>query len=348
MNDLATFAPRLIAWHSRHGRHDLPWQQTRDPYRIWLSEIMLQQTQVSTATPYYLRFLERFPDIATLAATAPPEVLEYWAGLGYYARARNLHRCAQILVAEHGGSFPESAERIAELPGIGRSTAAAIAAFAFGQRGAILDGNVKRVLTRVFGIEGFPGKPAIERTLWALAESLLPADNIESYTQGIMDLGATLCTRGRPDCANCPMRGLCIAERDGRQAELPTPKPAKPLPERESIVTVFTDGERILLERRPETGIWGGLLALPEGTPEALAPGLGLLPGASEALPELKHTFTHFRLTLRPIRCAVKASHHTAEDSARGLLWLDRSQLRTAALPAPIRKLLLALPQARR
>jgi A/G-specific adenine glycosylase len=163
-----------------------------------------------------------------------------------------------------------------------------------------------------------------------------------------MDLGATLCTRGRPDCANCPMRGGCVAERDGRQTELPAPKPAKALPERESIVTVFTDGERILLERRPETGIWGGLLALPEGTPEALAPGLGLLPGASEALPELKHTFTHFRLTLRPIRCTVKASHHTAEDSARGMLWLDREQLRTAALPAPIRKLLLALPQATR
>lgn len=346
MHDSSTFADRLITWQSRHGRHDLPWQQTRDPYRIWLSEIMLQQTQVGTVMPYYLRFLGRFPDIATLAATAQPEVLEYWAGLGYYARARNLHRCAQILVAEHGGRFPESAEKIAKLPGIGRSTAAAIAAFAFGQRGAILDGNVKRVLTRVFGIAGFPGLAAVDRALWALAESLLPADNIESYTQGIMDLGATLCTRSRPACTSCPMRGLCIAERDGRQAELPTAKPAKQLPERESIVTVFTDGQRILLERRPETGIWGGLLALPEGTPEALASHFGLSPGACEELPALKHSFTHFRLTLRPIRCAVDAVLQAAEDSQ--VEWLDRAQLHTAALPAPIRKLLLTLPQARR
>ncbi|MFA7291440.1 MAG: A/G-specific adenine glycosylase [Rhodocyclaceae bacterium] len=346
MHDSRTFAERLIAWQTHHGRHDLPWQQTRDPYRIWLSEIMLQQTQVSTATPYYLRFLERFPDIATLAATAQPEVLEYWAGLGYYARARNLHRCAQVIVAEHEGRFPESAEKIAELPGIGRSTAAAIAAFAFGQRGAILDGNVKRVLTRVFGIDGFPGQAVVERQLWTLAESLLPTGDIESYTQGIMDLGATLCTRNRPACSTCPMRGLCVAERDGRQAELPTAKPAKPLPARESIVTVFTDGQRILLERRPETGIWGGLLALPEGTPAALAARFGLCPGSSEELPPLKHTFTHFRLTLRPIRCTVGTVLHAAEGNQ--VEWLNRDQLHTAALPTPIRKLLLALPQAKR
>lgn len=287
------FAPRLLDWHRQHGRHDLPWQQTRDAYRIWLSEIMLQQTQVATVIPYYARFLARFPDIPALAAAPQDEVMALWSGLGYYARARNLHRCAQVLVAEHGGRFPEDAAAIAELPGIGRSTAAAIAAFAFGRRGAILDGNVKRVLTRVFGIEGFPGKPAVERELWALAESLLPPREIEAYTQGIMDLGATLCTRSRPDCAACPMRGLCVAERDGRQAALPTAKPARALPARESRVTIFTDGRKVLLEQRPPTGIWGSLWTLPEGTPEALAASFGLRILDRSELPSLKHTFTH-------------------------------------------------------
>ena len=267
MSSQPTFAARLIAWQETHGRHDLPWQQTRDTYRIWLSEIMLQQTQVGTVIPYYLRFLDRFPDIATLAAATQADVLGYWAGLGYYARGRNLHRAAQLIVSEHAGRFPAAAEQIAELPGIGRSTAAAIAAFAFGARGAILDGNVKRVLTRVFGIEGFPGKPAVERELWALAESLLPENGIEIYTQGIMDLGATLCTRSRPDCGECPMRGLCVAEREGSQARLPTAKPSRQIPERQSTVSIFFDGSSVLLERRPPTGIWGGLLALPEGTP---------------------------------------------------------------------------------
>lgn len=338
------FSTRLIAWQKQHGRHDLPWQQTRDAYRIWLSEIMLQQTQVGTATPYYLRFLERFPDIATLAAAAQDEVLEYWAGLGYYARARNLHRCAQTIVAEHGGVFPASAAQISELPGIGRSTAAAIAAFAFGQRGAILDGNVKRVLTRVFGIEGFPGKLAVERELWALAESLLPenmvAGEIEIYTQGIMDLGATLCTRNRPDCSNCPMRGICIAERDGRQCELPTAKPAKAVPERAVTVSVFIDGDRVLLQRRPSSGIWGGLLALPEGEPEQLAIALGLIPQATTPLPELRHTFTHFRLTISPLLCRVSAP---AACNEPGMEWLPLARIGDAALPTPIRKILAAL-----
>lgn len=338
------FSTRLIAWQKQHGRHDLPWQQTRDAYRIWLSEIMLQQTQVGTATPYYLRFLERFPDIATLAAAAQEEVLEYWAGLGYYARARNLHRCAQTIVAEHGGVFPASAAQISELPGIGRSTAAAIAAFAFGQRGAILDGNVKRVLTRVFGIEGFPGKLAVERELWTLAESLLPenmvAGEIEIYTQGIMDLGATLCTRNRPDCGNCPMRGICIAERDGRQGELPTAKPAKAVPERAVTVSVFIDGDRVLLQRRPSSGIWGGLLALPEGEPEQLAIALGLIPQATTPLPELRHTFTHFRLTISPLLCRVSAP---AACNEPGMEWLPLARIGDAALPTPIRKILAAL-----
>ena len=335
------FAPRLLDWHRQHGRHDLPWQQTRDAYRIWLSEIMLQQTQVATVIPYYQRFLARFPDIPALAAAPQDEVMALWSGLGYYARARNLHRCAQVLVAGHGGRFPEDAAAIAELPGIGRSTAAAIAAFAFGRRGAILDGNVKRVLTRVFGIEGFPGKPAVERELWALAESLLPPREIEAYTQGIMDLGATLCTRSRPDCAACPMRGLCIAERDGRQSALPTAKPARALPARESRVTIFTDGRKVLLEQRPPTGIWGSLWALPEGTPEALAARFGLRILDRSELPSLKHTFTHFRLTLHPVRCVVRSTTGAMEGP---LAWVSLDALATTALPTPIRTLLAQLP----
>ena len=342
---MSDFAARLVAWQKLHGRHDLPWQRTRDPYRIWLSEIMLQQTQVATVIPYYARFLARFPDLATLAAAPQGAVLELWAGLGYYARARNLHRCAQQIVAEHGGRFPESAEKIAELPGIGKSTGAAIAAFAFGARGAILDGNVKRVLARCFGIDGFPGQAAVERRRWALAEELLPAAEIEAYTQGVMDLGATLCTRARPRCGDCPLRGACVAEREGRQAALPTAKPAKAVPERESVVTLFTDGRRVLLERRPPTGIWGGLLAPPEGRPQELAARFGLQAGACEELPALRHSFTHFRLTLRPLRCTVEPPPLLAADSAARLEWVEWAELGnggTAALPAPIRKLLAA------
>lgn len=348
MNAMNDFATRLVAWHARCGRHDLPWQQTRDPYRIWLSEIMLQQTQVGTVIPYYQRFLERFPDIAALAAATQAEVLEYWAGLGYYARGRNLHRAAQLVASEHGGRFPQTAEAIAELPGIGRSTAAAIAAFAFGARSAILDGNVKRVLTRVFGVAGFPGKPAVERELWVLAERLLPAQEIERYTQGIMDLGATLCTRSRPNCTACPMRGGCVAEREGRQAELPTAKPARQIPEKQATVCIFSDGQRVLLERRPPQGIWGGLLALPEGSPERLAPALGLRLMADEptSLPELRHTFTHFRLTLTPLLCRVAPA--VAGHDAATYEWLPLARIGDAALPTPIRKILTSLARAGR
>ena len=331
------FAKRLIAWQQTHGRHDLPWQQTRDAYRIWLSEIMLQQTQVVTVIPYYQRFLERFPDVAALAAAPVDDVMASWAGLGYYARARNLHRCAQTIVAKHGGKFPDSEAALATLPGIGRSTAAAIAVFAFGRRAAILDGNVKRVLCRVFGVEGFPGKPAVEHKLWGLAESLLPAQALDSYIQGQMDLGATLCTRSKPRCGECPMRGLCIAEHEGRQAELPEGKPARALPERESTVTVFTDGKHVLLERRPPTGIWGGLLALPEGCPDELAARHGLVAESAAPLPALRHTFTHFRLTLQPTLCRVTKLPQAAE---AGVEWVPLTAIDNAALPTPIRKIL--------
>ena len=332
------FSERLIAWQKSAGRHDLPWQNTRDAYRVWLSEIMLQQTQVTTVIPYYQRFLARFPDVAALAAAPLDEVIAHWAGLGYYARARNLHRCAQQVVAEHGGRFPAQAEALAELPGIGRSTAAAIAAFAYGQRSAILDGNVKRVLCRCYGIEGFPGTASIERELWALAESLLPETGIEAYTQGLMDLGATCCTRSRPRCDACPMAAICIARRDGRQAELPTARPKAAIPDRSADFVVFCDpAGRVLLQRRPPAGIWGGLLVVPEGSPATLAANLGLTISAQQALPAFRHVFTHFRLTLRPHLCLVKASQQINE---AGQCWLSLNEALTAGTPTPIQKLL--------
>jgi A/G-specific adenine glycosylase len=338
------FAERLIAWQATHGRHDLPWQQTHDAYRIWLSEIMLQQTQVGTVIPYYARFLERFPDIAALAAAPLDAVLELWAGLGYYARARNLHRCAQAVVTAHGGRFPVAPEAIAELPGIGRSTAAAISAFAFGTRAAILDGNVKRVLARCFGIAGVTSTAQTEKEMWALAELLLPTTGIEAYTQGLMDLGATLCTRGKPQCAACSMSEICVARRDGRQAELPTAKPKKAVPSRETSMLLLCDGAQVLLERRPPSGIWGGLLALPEVAADGAASlahrhGCRLL--HTQALAPLQHAFTHFRLNIQPLLCKVEASHRLAAEP--GWEWLALDDIEGAALPTPVKRLLKGL-----
>ena len=340
------FAAAIVAWQKRHGRHDLPWQKTRDAYRVWLSEIMLQQTQVATVIPYYARFLERFPSVEALARAPQEAVLESWAGLGYYARARNLHRCAQAIVAEHGGRFPHSAMAIAQLPGIGRSTAAAIAAFAFGERAAILDGNVKRVLARCFAIEGAPSAAQTERQMWALAESLLPARDIESYTQGLMDLGATLCSRHNPRCAQCPLAAQCLARASGRQAELPVARPTKVLPERRTTLLLLCDGERVLLERRPPAGIWGGLLVPPEavGTDGAasqaqtvaLRHGCRLL--ETRALAPLRHSFSHFRLDIETLLCSVApATREACED---GWQWLPLAAIGEAALPAPIRVIL--------
>jgi A/G-specific adenine glycosylase len=341
-----SFAGRLIRWQEKHGRHDLPWQRTRDPYRVWLSEIMLQQTQVATVTSYYRRFLERFPDVAALAAAPVEAVLEAWAGLGYYARARNLHRCAQAIVAGGVGCakpFPSDPLQLAELPGIGRSTAAAIAVFAFGARAAILDGNVKRVLARCFGVEGFPGEARIEKALWQISDSLLPPTRIEAYTQGLMDLGATVCTRANPACDACPLRTGCAARRDGRQAELPTARPARTLPERETRVLVLIDGRRVLLERRPPAGIWGGLLSLPElGGEDAAEFGRrhGLRLRQARELPVLRHTFTHFRLTLRPCVYQVEAAAGQVNEPNWEWKWLALDEIESAALPAPVLRIL--------
>ena len=338
------FAQRLIAWQQAHGRHDLPWQNTTDPYAIWVSEIMLQQTQVSAVIPYYTRFMASFPNVAALAAAHEDTVLEHWSGLGYYSRARNLHAAAKRIVEQHGGQFPQQVELIEELPGIGRSTAAAIASFAFGQRHAILDGNVKRVLARVFGIEGWPGQPSVEKRMWTLAESLLPDDEgIEPYTQGIMDLGATLCTRSKPRCPACPYADACVAHAEQRVSELPSPKPRKTIPEKRTTMLLLLCGNEILLEKRPPTGIWGGLWSLPEvdEASDVLAAAEQRY-GFSEAalaLPLLpfSHTFSHFRLEITPQPIWVKKSIK-AEESGR--IWLEIEDALSAALPAPVRKLL--------
>ncbi|MGD9942486.1 MAG: A/G-specific adenine glycosylase [Burkholderiaceae bacterium] len=341
-------AERLIDWQRRHGRHDLPWQRTRDAYRIWLSEVMLQQTQVSTVIPYFTRFVDTFPDVAALAAADVDTVLQLWSGLGYYSRARNLHRCAIEVVQRHGGRFPADPQLLAELPGIGRSTAAAIAVFAYGARAAILDGNVKRVLCRHGGVHGFPGERSVELELWRIAERELPADGIEAYTQGLMDLGATVCVRSRPACAACPLADDCSARRDGNAAELPTPRPRKTLPQRRCTLLVLCDGARVLVERRPPTGIWGGLLSLPEVPADAadadmadeIARRFGLRVGAARRLAAFDHTFTHFKLQAQPVLFDVDGAAALAEPAA---LWLGPDEVPDAALPRPIKTLLQAL-----
>ena len=337
MSVVSAFSERLIAWQKSAGRHDLPWQQTRDPYLIWLSEIMLQQTQVATVIPYFERFLARFPTLSDLAEAPPEVVIEHWAGLGYYARARNLHRCAQQLVAVDGEKWPISTAQLCALPGIGRSTAAAIAAFAFGQRAAILDGNVKRVLCRHFGIEGFPGQAAVERELWELAERLLPDADIEAYTQGLMDLGATVCTRSRPRCEVCPLAATCVARLNDRQSDLPASRPRAKLPERRAGFVLISDGMNLLLERRPPHGLWGGLLVPPEGDPAAVLARLGLDAENCQDLAPLKHAFTHFRLTLEPVLCIVKPAATLNEP---GMQWVAIDTAAHAGVPTPIRKLI--------
>lgn len=340
------FAARLLTWHVAHGRHDLPWQATRTPYHVWLSEIMLQQTRVETVIPYYKRFLERFPDIDALAAAPVEDVLALWSGLGYYARARNLHKAARTIIDTHNGHFPRQADEIVTLPGIGRSTAGAIAAFCFNERVAILDGNVKRVLCRVFGIEGFPGERRIETKLWALAESLLPKDNIGDYIQAQMDLGATLCTRSRPACERCPLAKNCVAHATDRVAQLPERRPKKAVPQRRVRVAVIETQGRVLMERRPPSGIWGGLLALPEISDDAemateIAHRFGLEAEQCQTLATIRHVFTHFRLDIEPVHCVAQpATIQAAEDN---LEWLALNALDEAGLPAPVRRILEGL-----
>ncbi|MDQ1342721.1 MAG: A/G-specific adenine glycosylase, partial [Pseudomonadota bacterium] len=259
------FAPRLLAWFETDGRKDLPWQRDPDPYRVWVSEVMLQQTQVAAVIPYFEAFTRRFPDARSLAEARLDEVLHLWSGLGYYARARNLHRAAQAVIDRHSGNFPRDLESVMALPGIGRSTAGAILALSGGERHPILDGNVKRVLARQFGVEGYPGEAAVEACLWALAEACMPYGRLAEYTQAIMDLGATVCTRSRPACLLCPVNDSCVARIESREHQLPTPRPRAARPSRAAwLVVAMRGGHKVLLERRPPSGIWGGLWGLPE------------------------------------------------------------------------------------
>jgi A/G-specific adenine glycosylase len=340
------FAQRLLRWFDIHGRHDLPWQHPREPYRVWLSEIMLQQTQVAAVIPYFERFVARFPDLASLARAPVDDVLAQWSGLGYYARARNLHRCAQRVVAEHGGRFPRSLDALTALPGIGRSTAAAILAQAWGERAAILDGNVRRVLARHAAVDGWPGDPRVQRQLWALAESRLPDDRLADYTQALMDLGATVCTTRRPACAQCPVADDCTVRLQDAVARYPQARPRRTRPRRQARLLLAYDGHgALLLERRPPVGIWGGLWCPPllDDARLASAEASALLDRASdiETLPPIAHGFTHFELELQPLRLRVEPLAALAEPDRQR--WVAPEEILSLGLPAPIRKLLASL-----
>lgn len=353
-------APALLAWHRRHGRHDLPWQRDRDPYRVWLSEVMLQQTQVATVIPYFERFVEELPDVRALAAVSLERVLQLWSGLGYYSRARHLHRCARQVVEAHHGVFPKDAAGLADLPGVGPSTAAAVAAFCHGERAAILDGNVKRVLCRVHGIDRDPGLRDTERDLWTIARAELPERDTGSYTQAIMDLGATVCTRARAACDRCPLASACDARLTGRQHLLPARRARRATPSRAAVLVIAQCGARVWLARRPPRGIWGGLWSLPEialdeeGARDPSPPS-ALLDRwlndrawvACEArwLPVFEHAFTHFRLRARPVHLRIEMPTDRIE-GASGHIWLPLAEVRGAALPRPVKTLLSTLAES--
>lgn len=330
----ADFSQLLLAWFDRAGRKHLPWQRDITPYRVWVSEIMLQQTQVVTVIPYFERFMQRFPNVRSLANASLDEVLHLWTGLGYYARARNLHRAAQTMMSEHAGEFPQSFDAVHALPGIGRSTAGAILSIALRRRHPILDGNVKRVLTRVFGVHGFPGEKRVESQLWELADRCTPTERVAQYTQAIMDLGATLCTRAKPRCHECPVAARCIAKRDGLQSALPTPRPKRARPTRIAFALVALNARGdVLLERRPPAGLWGGLWTFPQFDSEAAA-GAFIERRALERLAPYEHAFTHFDLTLHPLLIR-DASPRAVADTDR-YCWYDSRQPARIGLAKPV------------
>lgn len=343
-----TFATKLLTWFDQHGRHDLPWQHPRTPYRVWLSEIMLQQTQVRVVIGYFERFVQAFPTLPDLAAASSDEVMAQWAGLGYYARARNLHAAAQRCVELHGGELPRDFQALHALPGIGRSTAGAILGQAWNERFPILDGNVRRVLARYHGIAGHPGLPAVEKQLWAFAAEHVqhpPGGRMADYIQAQMDFGATLCTRANPACLLCPLADTCAAFGSGLTEALPTPKPGKPLPERSAVMLMAFDAQgRVLLQRRPPVGIWSGLWSLPQADDKSAARIWfeAHLRGdfdQADALVQIPHTFTHYRLHMQPLRWRRLTPRAAVGDNT-DLRWVAPGELATLGLPAPIRKLL--------
>lgn len=352
---IKNFAQTVASWQTVHGRHQLPWQADREPYRIWVSEIMLQQTQVKTVLDYYPRFLTRFPAIEELARTPLEDVMPYWAGLGYYARARNLHRTAQIIVQEYQGRFPRTQAQLKTLPGIGPSTAAAIAAFAFGERVSILDGNVKRILARFAGIDGPLQATATERKMWALAQELVhnAPDTLDmtAYTQGLMDLGALLCTRTAPACGQCPLQKDCYAHKHALWEQLPVRRAAKALPTRKKHMLIWQQDAHLLLQVREKKGIWGGLLSLPEFKQKRQLQDFCVSHGACE--PELlqplaprSHRFTHFILQIKPWLLQSQGGALPAIDEAATYRWIPWPELAQTALPSPIKRLLLT-PEGR-
>ncbi len=340
------FAARVLRWYGRHGRHDLPWQQPRSAYRVWVSEIMLQQTQVATVIPYFARFMARFPDVHTLAEAPLDEVLRLWSGLGYYARARNLHQAARQLAAEHRGQFPREVEAVAALPGIGRSTAGAILAQAHGQRHAVLDGNIKRVLARYHAVAGWPGDAKVAARLWRCAEQHLPTRRLADYTQALMDLGATVCTRRNPACGACPLRAKCRAHALGCVHDLPSRRPARTRPQRATTMLLVEREDRaVLLLRRPPSGIWGGLWSLPElpagqSVERFCAREFGQSPAKLAPLADIQHAFTHFDLSIRPLRIRLSGTPAKIMEAA-DTLWYKAGET-LPGVPAPIRELLFS------
>ncbi len=336
-------AARVVRWQHRHGRHGLPWQGTRDPYRVWLSEVMLQQTQVATVQAYYARFLQRFPDLQALAAAPLDDVLALWSGLGYYSRARNLHRCAQVVVQTLDGAFPRTAQALAGLPGIGASTAAAIAAFCFDERVSILDGNVKRVLSRALGFEGDLADVSEQRRLGALAQALLPAArDMVAYTQGLMDLGAGVCSQRRPACAQCPLAADCVARAGGQPERLPIKTRRLVRGRRSHALLRLHRGDQLWLVQRPPRGVWAGLWSLPEfDSAEALQAQVAGWPGRGEWLPTFQHTLTHLDWTLAPLAWHWPVRGVPVPDLGPGR-WVTRDEALALALAAPIRRLLQA------
>lgn len=354
---LDQFSEQVLNWFDHYGRKDLPWQQDKTPYRVWVSEIMLQQTQVASVIGYYQKFMTTFPDVQTLANAHQDEVLSHWAGLGYYARARNLHKAAKAVVDVHAGQFPNSVDGLVELPGIGRSTAGAIISIAFQQRATILDGNVKRVLTRWQAIEGWPGQREIEKELWLLADELTPDNRVDDYTQAIMDLGATLCTRSKPNCEACPVQASCQAYDKQLQHEIPHSKPRKAIPlKTTAVVALLSESGEILLQQRPSKGIWGGLYSLPEFSTELskedvldqLGSGIKDAITNIETAPAFVHTFSHYKLELNPIVVHIDTTLEL--ESLEQCKWQPLSGLANLGLPAPIEKFLnriLASPHSK-
>lgn len=340
---MTSFSDRVLEWFDAHGRKDLPWQQTKDAYRVWVSEIMLQQTQVQTVIPYFERFVDSFPDIAALAAAEMDDVLHHWSGLGYYARARNLHHAARAITTDHGGVFPTNIDDVTALPGIGQSTAGAILSLALDQRHAILDGNVKRVLTRHDAIDGWPGKTAVTKKLWELAERRTPLKRASAYTQAIMDLGATLCTRSNPACDRCPVIDDCKALAANSVSSYPGRKPKKEKPLRQTTMLIATAQAGVYLERRPEAGIWGGLWSLPELGDRSVEgwcrDELNTAATATEPWHTLRHSFSHYDLDIQPIRVRVESPLSTVADSDT-TTWYRLDDSPPGGIAAPVRKLL--------